>query len=224
MSQKNTVLEREFSEKNVNDSYSKVVWFYDLWSRLTEAKAARRALEWASIQDGESILEVAVGTGILFANVVRRNPHGRNEGVDLSPAMLERAAKRLSAQPAERYNLQEASAYALPYPDNTFDVLLNNYMLDLLPAADFVSVLSEFRRVVKPGGRVIISAFGFGDKPYHHLWFWLAKHFPALLTECRPISLDESLVSAGFQSVEAEQLSQNTFPSTVYRAVLPATD
>jgi len=224
LSQKNAVLEREFSEKTVTSSYSRVAWFYDLWSRLTEAKAARRAVEWADIQDGEAILEVAVGTGILFADVVRRNPHGRNEGVDLSSAMLERAAVRLSDQPAEHYNLQEASAYALPYPDNTFDALLNNYMLDLLPAADFVSVLSEFRRVLKPGARVIISTFGFGDKAYHRLWFWLAKHFPALLTECRPVSLDESLISAGFESVEAKQISQNTFPSTVYRAVLPAAD
>jgi len=218
LSQKNTVLERKFSEKNVKDSYSKVAWFYDLWSRLTEAKAARRALDWADIHDGESILEVAVGTGIMFAEIVRRNPQGRNEGVDLSPAMLERAAKRLSGQPAEQYNLQPASAYDLPFPSNTFDVLLNNYMLDLLPAEDFVAVLSEFRRVLKPGGRVVISPFGFGDKSYHRLWFWLAKHFPALLTECRPISLSASLTAAGFESVQAEPVSQNTFPSTVYRA------
>lgn len=224
MSQKNTVLEREFSEKSVKDSYAVVAWFYDLWSRLTEAKAARRVLDRADIQDGESVLEVAVGTGLLFADVVRRNPHGRSEGVDLSPAMLERAAKRLSDQPADRYHLQTASAYDLPFPASTFDVLLNNYMLDLLPAADFASVLSEFRRVLKPGGRAVIAAFGFGDRPYHRFWLWLARHFPALLTDCRPIALHQSLISAGFESVQEEAVSQNTFPSTVYRAVVPTVD
>jgi ubiquinone/menaquinone biosynthesis C-methylase UbiE len=224
LSQKNTLLVREFSEESVRDSYSKVAWFYDLWSRLTERKAARRALEWADIQDGESILEVGVGTGIQFAEIVRRNPHGRSEGVELSPAMLERASKRLSDHPAEQYHLQKASAYDLPFPSNTYDILLSNYMMDLLPAEDFVPVLSEFGRVLKPEGRVVISAFGFGDKPYHRFWFWLAKHFPALLTGCRPVSLRESLTSAGFETVQAESISQNTFPSTIYRAVLPPID
>jgi ubiquinone/menaquinone biosynthesis C-methylase UbiE len=100
--------------------------------------------------------------------------------------------------------------------------LLNTYMLDLLPEEDFVTVLAEFRRVMKPGGRVVIATFGFGGRFYHGFWYWLARHFPALLTDCRPVRLPPSLAAAGFKVTQEEQVSQNTFPSTVLSAeVLP---
>jgi ubiquinone/menaquinone biosynthesis C-methylase UbiE len=212
------LLPRKFSRGSVSASYSKVARFYGLWSLLTESKAARRVLTLADIQDGESVIEVAVGTGMMFAGVARRNPHGVNEGVDLTSAMLEVAARHLSDVPAAHLNLVQASAYDLPYAADTFDVLLNSYMLDMLPEEDFVAVLAEFRRVIKPDGRVVIAAFGFGSRFYHSFWYWLARHFPALLTGCRPVSLQHSLAAAGFRIIRKEQVSQNTFPSTILSA------
>jgi ubiquinone/menaquinone biosynthesis C-methylase UbiE len=220
LTEKRTLLPRKFSRDSVSASYSKVARFYGLWSLLTESKAARRVLTLADIQDGESVIEVAVGTGIMFADVVRRNPHGVNEGVDLTSAMLEVAARHVSDVPEVQLNLVQASAYDLPYAADTFDVLLNNYMLDMLPEEDFVTVLVEFRRVIKPDGRVVIAAFGFGSRFYHSFWYWLARHFPALLTGCRPVSLQHSLTAAGFRIVRKEQVSQNTFPSTILSAEL----
>ena len=43
--------------------------------------------------DGQSILEVAVGTGMAFREILRRNPRGQNRGIDLSPGMLSRASR-----------------------------------------------------------------------------------------------------------------------------------
>ena len=80
-----TILPRRFSSADVIRQYARVAWFYDGWGRLTEDKALTRLLHFANIADGMNIVEVAMGTGRLFEKVVRLNPSGVNEGMDLSP-------------------------------------------------------------------------------------------------------------------------------------------
>ena len=212
---KKEVLERDFSEKQVKDNYSKVAWFYDFWSWLTESKAAKRVMDLASIKNGESILEVAVGTGLVFMKIVKQNPQGINEGMDISTSMLLRAEKKLKKLDKNSFHLQIGNAYQLPFNDDTFNLVVNNFMIDLLPENDFEKVLAEFYRVLKPSGRVVISTMAFGKKWYNKIWHWMAKKFPALLTGCRPISLSNYLQKTGFINIEVEQISQNTFPSEV---------
>ncbi len=216
--EKQHILTREFAENKVRDEYSNVAWFYNFWSWLTESKSAKKVLELAQIQSGERILEVAVGTGVMFAEIVRRNENGVTEGIDVSPSMMAKADERMKKFPKGRYRLQIGSAYKLPFDSNTFDLLVNNFMIDLLPEKDFPLILSEFNRVLKPSGRIVISTMSFGKRWYHKMWFWISKHFPKLMTGCRPISIKNYLTQAKFDSVESIFISQNTFPSEVLRA------
>jgi ubiquinone/menaquinone biosynthesis C-methylase UbiE len=209
------ILSRTFQPQAAASSFAAVAWFYDLWALLTEARAVGRALKLAQVQDGLSVLEVAVGTGRLFSQIVERNPHGRNEGMDLSPAMLARARGRLHQLPSSAYKLQLGSAYQLPYEDGAFDLLFNTYMLDLLPEQDFPKVLGEFRRVLKSGGKLVLVSFGFGTHGYNRFWYWLAKAFPALLTNCRPVRMSQTVPLAGYHNLQIERISQNTFPSDI---------
>ncbi len=218
MKKERIVLQRTLSEENVKDSYSKIAGFYNFWSWLTESKATEKVIELAQIRDGEQILEVAVGTGLVFAEIVERNPNGRNEGINVSPVMLSRAQRYLKNHDEDSFHLQAGDAYQLPFEENTFDLIINNFMLDLLPETDFVTVLSEFNRVLKPSGRVVISRMAFGRKWYNKIWQWIAKHFPSLLSGCRPVSMYDHLGKAGFGNIKSEYLSQNTFPSEVLRA------
>lgn len=210
-----SILPRTFSPQTVTSHYASVAWFYDLWARLTEDKAVNRALQLADIHDGMDILEVAVGTGRLFQEIVVQNPHGRNEGVDLSPDMLAHARKCLSKTSASAWSLQIGSAFSLPFPDNTFDLVFNTYMLDLLPEADFPKALGEFHRVLRPGGRLALVTFGFGEFWFNRFWFWLAKTFPALLTYCRPVRVENFIEQTGLRIIHGEFVSQNTFPSDI---------
>jgi ubiquinone/menaquinone biosynthesis C-methylase UbiE len=214
----NSALPRNPTEGSIRDSYSKVAWFYNLWGRLTETKAAQKVLDFAEIQDGERILEVAVGTGAAFAEIVRRNPHGVSDGLDISPSMLRKAERLMRRYSSAQYHLHVGNAYSLPFESSTFDLVVNNFMLDLLPEKDFIVVLSEFGRVLKPGGRVVLSTMTFGKKWYNKIWFWIAKHLPSLLTGCRPIAVAPYLVKAGFELIQTACVSQNTFPSEVIRA------
>ena len=76
--------------------YDRIAAIYDIWGKLTESHARNRAIELAEIKDGQTILEVAVGTGPAFYEIVKRNPNGTNAGIDLSQGMLEKAKKRVS--------------------------------------------------------------------------------------------------------------------------------
>ena len=211
----NQILVRTFKPQTTTKQFAAVAWFYDFWALLTENKAVHRALALAQVQDGSAVLEVAVGTGGLFSEIVERNPHGRNEGTDISPAMLARARKRLRKMKPDTCKLQAGSAYELHYEDNTFDLLFNTYMLDLLPEQDFPKVLAEFRRVLKPHGRLVLVSFGFGTHWFNRFWFWLARVFPALLTNCRPVSLSQTVTQAGLHNLHVEHISQTTFPSDI---------
>ena len=77
-------LEARVGQKDIGAVYDRIAPIYDVWGKLTETRARNRAIALADIKDGQSILEVAVGTGIAFCEILRRNPGGRNIGIDLS--------------------------------------------------------------------------------------------------------------------------------------------
>jgi ubiquinone/menaquinone biosynthesis C-methylase UbiE len=208
------------SREDIRRIYSKLSGIYDIWGAATESKAINKALQFAEIKDGESILEVAVGTGRVFEKIVSLNRNGRNEGLDLSPDMLAVARKHLKGK-GSNYSLRVADAYLLPFPDITFDLVVNNYMFDLLPEEDFPSILSEFKRVLKSGGRLVITSMTRGRKWYSHTWDRLLHEFPHLLAGCRPISLRADVDRAGFENVREEYVSQFTLPSLVIYGETP---
>ncbi len=211
-------LERKLDETKTKNEFKQILWIYDFWGRLTESKAARNVLKLADIKNGNSVLDVACGTGEMLEKIVKLNPDGKNVGIDLSPDMLNKARKKLNKQSKEKFELQEGSALNLVFPDNSFDILINNYMVDLLPIETFTKIASEFYRVLKPNGIIVMSTFSFGTKRIHRFWYWVAKRFPDLLTGCRPVSFKEYLIKAGFELEKEFEISQNTFPSQIIKA------
>jgi len=203
----------------VSELYRKIAPVYDLWARLTESKARDRCLEIAAIRDGEAILEVAVGTGLAFEKILRANPSGRNEGIDLTETMLARAETRAVGSGTKNYRLAVGDAYALNFADNDFDVLINNYMFDLLPENDFLTVLAEFRRVLRPGGRLVLVNMTKGMSWYNRIWEWVYRVNPAWLGGCRAVQLLPTLAESGFAESKRQYISQMTFPSEIICAV-----
>lgn len=199
----------------VPDTYRKVAPIYDLWARLTESKARDRCIDLAGIRDGEAVLEVAVGTGLAFEKILLANPSGRVEGIDLTDGMLLRAERRAAATGRTNYRLSIGDAYDLDFDDDSFDILINNYMFDLLPERDFRRVLAEFSRVLRPGGRLVMVNMTRGQRWYNGIWTLVYNVSPALLGGCRGVSLVEHLHDAGFQQIERQYLSQFTFPSEI---------
>ena len=68
----------------------------------------KKGIDLAEIKSGEDILEVAVGTGIMFEKIIKINSEGENIGIDISSKMLSKTEKRLNKY--KNYTLKEASA------------------------------------------------------------------------------------------------------------------
>ncbi|MCK6547139.1 methyltransferase domain-containing protein [Myxococcota bacterium] len=212
------VLPAHIPQHEIPGVYARIAPIYDVWAHLTERKARDACLTAAAVRDGEHVLEVAVGTGLAFRELVRRNPSGRTVGIDLTEAMLERARSKVAGLPGD-HALCVGDATNLDLPDASFDVVVNNYMFDLLPEERFDHVVAELRRVLRPGGRVVLVNMTRGESVHTRLWEQVYRLSPALLGGCRGVELAPVVSRAGFRDVRRSYLTQLGFPSELITAV-----
>ena len=198
--------------------YDRLAGVYDLWGHLTESRARDRALELADIRPGQHVLEVAVGTGLAFVQVARKNPEGRNVGIDISSGMLAKAKRRLEQAGLTHYELSVGSALAIAEEDHSFDVLLNNYMFDLLAEPDWTQAIAEFRRVLKPDGKLVLANMTLGEAPGSGIYEKLYRLSPSLMGGCRGVRMSQTLERDGFSVHLREYVQQMLFPSEVILA------
>lgn len=203
------------AQSEIGPLYDKLSGHYDIWAKLTESRAEKRALELARIHDGARILEVAVGTGQVFQEIVRRNPNGENTGIDLSEGMLARARHRLSNHNFVNYRLIHGSAMTLQIQSSSIDLLMNNYMVDLIPYAQIPDVLAEFHRVLKPGGRLVLVNMTKGQSAVSNLYDRIFNCLPRLSGGCRGLQMSAILQQHRFRVQTREYIQQCLFPSEV---------
>jgi demethylmenaquinone methyltransferase/2-methoxy-6-polyprenyl-1,4-benzoquinol methylase len=192
---------------------------YEVWARLTESRARRRVMELAAIRPGEDVLEVASGTGAQLVRLASANAGGRTVGVEPSQGMRAQARGRIDdAGLADGVEVIDASALDLPFADQSFDLLVNGYMLDLLPRDEIPRALSEFKRVLRPGGRLVLSNMTKGERRLERIWDWLYARGIVLTANCRGVLAAPVLRELGFARVHREYLAQTTFPTEIVTA------
>jgi ubiquinone/menaquinone biosynthesis C-methylase UbiE len=94
-------------------------------------------------------LEIGAGTGYFSLNLVRQGVIGHAVATDISPGMLERLAQT-AQELGVAVDTRQADAESLPFPDDSFDLVLGHAVLHHLPGLE--KALSEFHRVLAPGG------------------------------------------------------------------------
>lgn len=211
-------LEAKISQDNIGAVYDKIAPIYDIWGKLTESRARNRAIELAEIKNGQNILEVAVGTGLAFYEIVKRNPNGTNLGIDLSPGMLGKARQRLNKLSKINCSLNQGTAFNLNIGDEAIDTLVNNYMFDLIPFEDMDKILLEFKRVLKKNGRLVLVNMTEGERFGSKLYDLLYNISPKTMGGCRGVRLTERLKQQGFKVEVREYHQQLFFPSEVILA------
>jgi demethylmenaquinone methyltransferase/2-methoxy-6-polyprenyl-1,4-benzoquinol methylase len=192
----------------------KVRWLYDFLSPFYEfvtryeRVVKDKGFSIAEIKPGFTVLDVASGTGqTLLESSKIVGQDGIVCGIDLSPKMLAITRNRVhDAALTSRVHLKLGDARQLPYREEVFDVVFNSYLLDLIDTPDIPHILTEFKRVLKPGGRLIIVSLSKGDRWTTNmaLYEWIYRRCPILLGGCRPIFTKPFIEELGFQNVNRE--------------------
>ncbi|MFO0963316.1 MAG: bifunctional demethylmenaquinone methyltransferase/2-methoxy-6-polyprenyl-1,4-benzoquinol methylase UbiE [Phycisphaerales bacterium] len=209
--------------RKVQAMFAAIARRYDLNNRLhsfgQDQRWRRATVAAAGVGPGSRVLDVACGTGDLSeafadagASVV---------GVDFTPQMLEIAAHKAAAHPArpgrEAVRYEQGDAMALRFPDASFDAV--SIAFGLRNVADPARALAEFRRVLRPGGRLLVLEFAepsnallrWGSNLYTHRimpWTasWIARdrsgayhYLPrSVTTFLTPQDLQQAMQRAGF--------------------------
>ena len=108
------------------------------------------------LSPGERVLDLGSGAGtdsLVAAQMV--GEQGRVTGIDMTPEMLAKARAAATAMGVGNVEFLEGEAERLPFPDASFDVIVSNGVIDLIPDKD--AVFAELFRVLTPGGRIQIA-------------------------------------------------------------------
>jgi len=108
------------------------------------------------LAEGERVLDLGSGAGtdsLIAAQMV--GPTGSVIGIDMTPAMLSKARGAAAETGVSNGEFVESEAEHLPFPDGSFDVVISNGVIDLIPDKD--AVFAELYRVLTPGGRIQIA-------------------------------------------------------------------
>lgn len=113
-------------------------------------------LQHAAVQPGETVVDLGSGAGVdAFLVAKDVGPSGRVIGVDMTPAMLDRARANARSIDAKNVEFRLGEIENLPVADNSIDAIISNCVINLSP--DKPAVFAEALRALRPGGRMVVS-------------------------------------------------------------------
>lgn len=196
---------------------------YDRYVAPQEVDLAIEALRLVGLEPGERFLDVAAGTGGLSLPAARLG--AQVLATDWSPAMIERFEARVRAEGLRDAAGRVMDCHALELPDDRFDITGSQFGVMLVPNQP--RALREMVRVTKPGGRVLMIAYGSpAELEFLHVFISaltaVAPEFPGLPDDPPPLEFQVSdpdvlrrrLTDAGLKEVRVERTAERpTFRS-----------
>jgi len=207
------------TRKETRAFYDRISRFYDLLAERSERPLRSAGMEKLAPSPGERILEIGCGTGhCLAALAAAVAPRGRVIGIDLSTKMLKTSRAYLVRKGRTRgVSLVCADAAQLPIPDGFMDAVLMSFTLELFDTPDIPRLLGECRRILRPGGRIVVVGMSKeGKAGLRRAFEWTHRHFPKVL-DCRPIFVRRALEAAGFH-IESATTRMMWVPVEIVRA------
>lgn len=222
-------------KNNIGALFDRIAYSYDKLNHLLSFNIDKRWRRIAVKQlvPCQNLLDVAIGTADLAIEMVKQGKAQLVTGIDLSTEMMKIGAKKVEkAHLQEQISFTEGSALALPYPDGHFDAVTCAY--GVRNFSDLNQGLREMRRVLKPGGQLMILEFSYPKNKiivwFYDLYFshflpkigkWLSHDKTAYDYLNRSVKnfiwgeeMAERLRAAGFSGVHYRSLSMGI--TTVY--------
>jgi len=161
----------------------------------------RKLVEHAALPLNARVLDVATGRGaVLFPAVQAVGPKGSVTGIDFAEGMVQKTAGEALRRGLPNVEVRQMDAEHLDFPDSSFDAILCGFAIFFFPQLE--RALSEFQRVLRPGGRIAVTTFGGFDKRWEWFYKLIEKYLPPQPEE-NPASSDEPdfRTSAGMQKM-----------------------
>jgi len=170
--------------------------FYDYLTFTEKSKFRKNQIKLIDIRKGEKVLEVGCGTGALSILAKKAvGESGEVDGIDIAPKMIATAQQK-ARKSNLKINFRIAPINELPYPDNTFDLIISSLMFHHLPVKVKKEGLEEIHRVLKKEGRLFLCDFG---SPHiltlplmYLILIWISStryqlfgRLPRLINECK---------------------------------------
>jgi ubiquinone/menaquinone biosynthesis C-methylase UbiE len=134
-------------------------WGFRVLGGRSHEAFRRHVLELAALKGDECLLDAGCGTGMMALRIAAWHPNCKVHGIDLSPKMIA-VARRDAEEQGLTVDFRVGSIIDLPYPDDSFDVVITNIMYHHLDLAEKRQAVSEIARVLKPGGHYVSAEFG----------------------------------------------------------------
>jgi arsenite methyltransferase len=155
----------------------------------------------AHIKPGEVVVDLGSGGGLdVFLASKMVGPQGRAIGIDMTPAMIDRARANAEAGGYRNVEFLQSTIDQIPLPDASVDCVISNCVLNLAP--DKPAVFREIARVLKPGGRVAISDIALKQELPEAVAKSIAAYVGCIAGAITIDDYREGLVAAGFEHVE----------------------
>jgi arsenite methyltransferase len=155
----------------------------------------------AHLKPGEVVVDLGSGGGLdVFLASQKVGPTGKAIGIDMTPAMIERAQANAKAGGYANVEFYQSTIDKLPLPDASVDCVISNCVLNLAP--DKPAVFREIFRVLKPGGRLAVSDIALKADLPAAIASSLAAYVGCIAGAIRIEDYRKGLLDAGFQYVE----------------------
>jgi len=131
----------------------------------------RKLVEHAALPRNARVLDVATGRGaVLFPTAEAGAPKGSVVGIDFAEGMAKETRREAAQRGLSNVDVRQMDAEHLDFPDSSFDAILCGFALFFFPQLE--RALAEFKRTLKPGGRIAVTTWG--DK-FDKEWEWFDK-------------------------------------------------
>ncbi len=155
----------------------------------------------AHLRPGEVVVDLGSGGGLdVFLASNQVGPQGRAIGIDMTPAMIERARANAKAGGYTNVDFHLSTIDRIPLPDASVDCVISNCVLNLAP--DKPAVFREIARVLKPGGRLAVSDIALKHELPEAIAKSVAAYVGCIAGAIRIDDYRSGLLAAGFEHVE----------------------
>lgn len=207
------MIKETISRQQAQKFYDHIGHRYD-WFEMYEGKAKMCGIESLQLEPGLRVLNIGVGTGKEQQHIDKKiQPGGIAFGLDISPVMMRLTQERIISP------VLRADTRHVPMLAESIERVYAAYVLDMIALMDITGILSDFERILKPGGRITIISLTEGvdlsSNMIVSLWKTLYKVSPVVRGGCRPLQMEDALGQAGFTDITRQVIVQLAVPSEI---------